>query len=86
MPFPYSFCKKFSLAIEKWNTSSEEKSGRVNFPIRHSRYILIPPLVAKYPHSWETKFTTRGFATRADFVTHLWGYFTTRGGIRMYLL
>ena len=27
------------------------------------------------------KFTTRGFATRGEFVTHLWGYFATRGGI-----
>ena len=27
------------------------------------------------------KFTTRGFATRGEFVTHSWGYFATRGGI-----
>ena len=45
----------------------------------------IPPLVAKYPHSWVTKFTTRGFATRGEFVTHQRKYFTTRGGIGMCL-
>ena len=27
------------------------------------------------------KFTTRGFATRGEFVTHSWEYFATRGGI-----
>ena len=32
-------------------------------------------------HSWVTKVTTRGFATRGDFVTHSWGYFATCGGI-----
>ena len=35
----------------------------------------ISPLMAN-------KFTTRGFATRGDFVTH---HFTTRGGIGMCL-
>ena len=37
--------------------------------------------MAKYPHSWVTKFTTRGFATRGEFVTHSWEYFATRGEI-----
>ena len=27
------------------------------------------------------KFTTRGFATCGEFITHSWGYFTTCGGI-----
>ena len=27
------------------------------------------------------KFTTRGFATRGEFVTHSWGYFATSGAI-----
>ena len=27
------------------------------------------------------KFTTSGFATRGEFVTHSWEYFATRGGI-----
>ena len=55
-------------------------SGRVNFPIRHSRYIAIPPLVAKYHHEWGKKFTTSGI--HHEWRSHSWWiFFPIRGDI-----